>query len=164
MVDRKKDKNVRKHVSTFCISKNVRSEGGRAHILFQIFFITNYLGITQKSPTWYKTYIRRFGKGKRKKMFHCNHRHNTLFFMQQKRLSRINFDEQVFMKNRFFMGKIESAIYSILAVTELEGFTFATVLYLNMSYYTIRLDPDASKICTIIFPRGNTPISVCLWE
>jgi hypothetical protein len=35
---------------------------------------------------------------------------------------------------------------------ELEGFTFATALDLNMGYYTIRLDPDASKICTIIFP------------
>ncbi len=35
---------------------------------------------------------------------------------------------------------------------ELEGLTFATALDLNMGYYTIRLDPDASKICTIIFP------------
>ena len=35
---------------------------------------------------------------------------------------------------------------------ELEGFTFATALDLNMGYYTIRLDPDASRICTIIFP------------
>jgi hypothetical protein len=35
---------------------------------------------------------------------------------------------------------------------ELEGFTFATVLDLNMGYCTIRLDPDASRICTIIFP------------
>ncbi len=38
---------------------------------------------------------------------------------------------------------------------ELEGFTFATALDLNMGYYTIRLDPDASKICTIIFPWGK---------
>ena len=28
-------------------------------------------------------------------------------------------------------------------------------LDLNMGYYTIRLDPDASKICTIIFPWGK---------
>ena len=34
---------------------------------------------------------------------------------------------------------------------ELEGFTFATSLDLNMGYYTIILDPDASRICTIIF-------------
>jgi hypothetical protein len=38
---------------------------------------------------------------------------------------------------------------------ELEGFTFATALDLNMGYYTIRLDPDASKICTFIFPWGK---------
>ena len=38
---------------------------------------------------------------------------------------------------------------------ELDGFTFATALDLNMGYYTIRLDPDASKICTIIFPWGK---------
>ncbi len=38
---------------------------------------------------------------------------------------------------------------------ELEGFTFATALDLNMGYYTIRLDSDASKICTIIFPWGK---------
>jgi hypothetical protein len=37
-------------------------------------------------------------------------------------------------------------------VQEIEGFFFATALDLNMGYYTIRLDPDASKICTIIFP------------
>ena len=38
---------------------------------------------------------------------------------------------------------------------ELEGFTFATALDLNMGYYTIRLDTDASRICTIIFPWGK---------
>jgi hypothetical protein len=38
---------------------------------------------------------------------------------------------------------------------KLEEFTFATALDLNMGYYTIRLDPDASKICTIIFPWGK---------
>ena len=38
---------------------------------------------------------------------------------------------------------------------ELEGFTYATALDLNMGYYTIRLDPDASKICTIIVPWGK---------
>jgi hypothetical protein len=34
---------------------------------------------------------------------------------------------------------------------ELEGFTYATAFDLNMGYYTIRLDPDASRICTINF-------------
>ena len=34
---------------------------------------------------------------------------------------------------------------------ELEGFTFATALDLNMGHYFVGLDPDASKICNIIF-------------
>ncbi len=38
---------------------------------------------------------------------------------------------------------------------ELEGFTYSTALDLKMGYYTIRLDPTASKICTIIFPWGK---------
>ena len=40
-------------------------------------------------------------------------------------------------------------------LTEMEGFTYATALDLNMGYYTIRLDPDAQKICTIILPWGK---------
>jgi hypothetical protein len=38
---------------------------------------------------------------------------------------------------------------------ELEGFTYAAALDLNMGYYTIRLDPQASEMCTIIFPWGK---------
>jgi hypothetical protein len=38
---------------------------------------------------------------------------------------------------------------------EIEGFSFAIALDLNMGYYTIRLDPDATKICTILFPWGG---------
>jgi hypothetical protein len=38
---------------------------------------------------------------------------------------------------------------------KLENFTFATAPNLNMGYHTIRLDPDASKICTINFPLGK---------
>ena len=38
---------------------------------------------------------------------------------------------------------------------DMEGFTYATSLYLNMGYYTIRLDPDAQKICTMVFPWGK---------
>jgi hypothetical protein len=38
---------------------------------------------------------------------------------------------------------------------EIKRFSYATALDLNMGYYTIRLDPDASKICTIIFPWGK---------
>jgi hypothetical protein len=39
-----------------------------------------------------------------------------------------------------------------MVLQETEGFSYATALDLNMGYYTIRLDPDASTICTIIFP------------
>ncbi len=38
---------------------------------------------------------------------------------------------------------------------ELEGFTYANTLDLNLGYYTIRLDPKASEMCTIIFPWGK---------
>jgi hypothetical protein len=38
---------------------------------------------------------------------------------------------------------------------EQEGFTYATALDLNMGYYTIRLNPTASEMCTIIFPWGK---------
>jgi hypothetical protein len=34
---------------------------------------------------------------------------------------------------------------------KLEGFTYATALDLSMGYYTIRLDPMAVEMCTIIF-------------
>jgi len=37
---------------------------------------------------------------------------------------------------------------------ELEGFTYATALDLNMGCYTIRLDPQAVEMFTIIFPWG----------
>jgi hypothetical protein len=42
-----------------------------------------------------------------------------------------------------------------MVLQELEGFSFATALDLNMGYYMIRLDPDASKVCTIIFCLGK---------
>ncbi len=38
---------------------------------------------------------------------------------------------------------------------ELEGFTYANTLDLNMGYYTIRLDPTAAKMCTITFQWGK---------
>jgi hypothetical protein len=41
------------------------------------------------------------------------------------------------------------------ALQEIEEFSFATALDLNLGYYTIRLDSYASKICTIIFPWGK---------
>jgi hypothetical protein len=40
-------------------------------------------------------------------------------------------------------------------LTSLNGFTYATSIDLNMGYYTIRLTPQAQKLCTIIFPWGK---------
>jgi hypothetical protein len=34
----------------------------------------------------------------------------------------------------------------------MEGFTFALALDLNMGHYHIKLDADAQKLCTIVFP------------
>jgi hypothetical protein len=42
-----------------------------------------------------------------------------------------------------------------MMLQELEGFTYATALDLNMGYCTIRLDPAVSKMFTIIFPWGK---------
>ena len=39
---------------------------------------------------------------------------------------------------------------------ELEGFSYATSLDLNMGYYTLRLDGDSQKICTLILPWGKS--------
>ncbi len=47
---------------------------------------------------------------------------------------------------------------------EIKGFSYATALDLNMGYYTIRLDPDASKIYTVIFPWGKSPTRDYQWE
>jgi hypothetical protein len=46
-------------------------------------------------------------------------------------------------------------ISTTLQLQELEGFTYAMALNLNIGYYTIRLDPAATKMCTIIFPWGK---------
>jgi hypothetical protein len=37
-------------------------------------------------------------------------------------------------------------------IRSMEGFTFASALDINMGYYHIKLDVDAQKVCTIVFP------------
>jgi hypothetical protein len=37
-------------------------------------------------------------------------------------------------------------------IRSMEGFTFASAFALNMGYYHIKLDTDAQKLCTIVFP------------
>ena len=50
------------------------------------------------------------------------------------------------VRRPFLIPKISTTLQ------ELEGFTYATALDLNMGYYTVRLDPKAVKMFTIIFP------------
>jgi dihydroorotate dehydrogenase len=40
-------------------------------------------------------------------------------------------------------------------IRSMEGFTFATALDLNMSYYHIKLDVDVQNLCTNLFPWGK---------
>jgi hypothetical protein len=40
-------------------------------------------------------------------------------------------------------------------IRSMERFTFASALNLNMGYYHIKLDADAQKLCTIVFPWGK---------
>jgi hypothetical protein len=37
-------------------------------------------------------------------------------------------------------------------IRSMEGFTFASALDLDMGYHHIKLDADAQKLCTIVFP------------
>ncbi len=53
------------------------------------------------------------------------------------------------LRKRYPIPKISTILL------ELEGFTYATALDLNMGYYTISLDPMASEMCTIMFPWGK---------
>jgi hypothetical protein len=40
-------------------------------------------------------------------------------------------------------------------IRSMEGFTFASALDVNTGYYHIKLDADAQKLCTIVFPWGK---------
>ncbi len=53
------------------------------------------------------------------------------------------------VRKPFLIPKISTVLQ------ELEGTSFAMALDLNKGYYTIRSDPYASKICTVIFPWGK---------
>ena len=59
------------------------------------------------------------------------------------------------IRTHFPIPKISSILQ------EMEGFTFATAIDLNMGYNTIRLDSDAQKICTIILLLGKCSY-ICL--
>ena len=49
---------------------------------------------------------------------------------------------------------------------KLKGFKYATPLSFNMGYYNIRIDKEASNVCTIILPWGKhsykfLPMGIC---
>ena len=46
---------------------------------------------------------------------------------------------------------------------KVEGFQYATLLDLNMGYYHNRISENASNLCAIILPWGNTGTSVYQW-
>jgi hypothetical protein len=63
-----------------------------------------------------------------------------------------------FVRKPFSIQKISTVLQ------EIEGFSFTTSLDLNMiGYYTIRLDPDASKIAPSYFLGGNIPTRDYQW-
>jgi hypothetical protein len=45
-------------------------------------------------------------------------------------------------------------------IRSMEGFIFASALYLNFRYYHTKVDAYAQKLCTIIFPWGTMGIKI----
>ncbi len=78
----------------------------------------------------------------------------TIFYSTKKN-NTIRFLSDFWEVNKRLVRKLFPIPKISPVLQELEGFTFATALDLNMGYYTIRLDPDASKTCTLIFPGGK---------
>ncbi len=74
------------------------------------------------------------------------------FFIIPKKNRTVHFLGNIWEVNKRLIKKPFPIPKLSTILQQLEGFTFATALDLKMGYYTIRLDPDASKICTIIFP------------
>jgi hypothetical protein len=75
-------------------------------------------------------------------------------FIQPKKNKTICFLTNFWEVNKRLVRK-PFPIPKISTVLILEGFTYATALDLNMGYYTISLDPEAARICIIIFPWGK---------
>jgi hypothetical protein len=73
-------------------------------------------------------------------------------FIQPKKNGTVHFLTDFREQNKRLVRKPFPLPKISTVLQELEGFTFATALDLNMGYYTIRLDSTASRICAIIFP------------
>ena len=76
-------------------------------------------------------------------------------FMQPKKNNTFCFLTDFRELNKRLVRKPFLLLKIITLLQELEGFNYTTALNLNMGYYIIRLDPDASRICIIIFPWGK---------
>jgi hypothetical protein len=76
-------------------------------------------------------------------------------FIVPKKDKTICFLSNIWEVNKMLVRKSFPIQKISTVLQELERLTFVTALDLNMGHYTIRLDPDASKICTIIFPWGK---------
>ena len=76
-------------------------------------------------------------------------------FIQPKKKKTVCFLTNFWEVNKRLVRKPFPIPKKSTVLQELEGFTYAAALDLNMGYYTISLDPDASKICTVIFPGGK---------
>jgi hypothetical protein len=69
-------------------------------------------------------------------------------FIQPKKYKIVHFLTNFWEVNKRLVRKPFPIPKISTVLQELEGFTYTTVLDLNMGYYTISLDPNASKICT----------------
>jgi hypothetical protein len=76
-------------------------------------------------------------------------------FIMPKKNNSVCFLSNFWVVNRRLVRKLFPIPNMSMVLHELEGFSFATALDFKLGYCTIRLDSDASKICTIIFPWGK---------
>jgi len=76
-------------------------------------------------------------------------------FIQPKKNNTVRFLTDFRELNKWLVRKPFPLPKIITVLQELEVFNYVIALDLNMGYYTIILDPDASIICKIIFPWGK---------
>ena len=74
----------------------------------------------------------------------------ALTFIIPKKDGRTHFISHFCKLNTFVKRKLYPLPKIQGMLLKLQGFRYASALDLNMGYYTIRLDPDAQKLCTIV--------------
>ena len=82
---------------------------------------------------------------------------STFVFPTQGKTNRVRFLSDF----RNLNGQLKHKPYPMPKILEMllniEGFKYASLLYLNMGYHHIRLRKQASNLCTIILHWGNYP-------